>query len=568
MELSASEHPPPTAERTEEAQPKKKRKRRTKAEIEQAKVGEVVKSLIVQVERMHRGEERDLERQRKRRSKVEIEQAKVRDVVNSLIVQVERMQRAEERERERDRERERKRRSKEEAEEARVRDTVRSWLCGSRSGLIAKIERAHEQSLADAEKEQKRRQREKEREQAESEREVQSVLHGLVKQLERAEAQEAQDFEQVRLWLCGTRSGLIAQLERAEVQETQDFEQVRLWLCGTRSGLIAQLERQHEQAEAVIHNLFYATRSGLIARVEREARDAAEESFRAAEVQRLLQRSGQGPRDSLGVFSPPQSPAERDTDTEGKGEVRFWWAKLQCVKKAVVRRTSSLTSEKIGVVKKRHVVQVAAFAEVDDVHRVQLARGIDGAPGGWLSITSTAGNILLEQVDEGKNNPPPVKVRRLTTAEKWAEEERAQREAHLTDLAAELRSLSLEALQKRALRENIGVARLMAALQQESWGVDVLTPKQAMVAMLLEAEEVKLDAPIVSSYRGESTALSPLPLIFSYKSEKSLCGTGLLADSGAGARGAQPAPHCEPPTAQQGTLSQTYGGLLTLILAH
>ena len=26
---------------------------------------------------------------------------------------------------------------------------------------------------------------------------------------------------------------------------------------------------------------------------------------------------------------------------------------------------------------------------------------------------------------------------------------------------------------------------------------------------------------------GESTALSPLPLIFSYKSEKSLCGTGL-----------------------------------------
>jgi hypothetical protein len=30
-------------------------------------------------------------------------------------------------------------------------------------------------------------------------------------------------------------------------------------------------------------------------------------------------------------------------------------------------------------------------------------------------------------------------------------------------------------------------------------------------------------------YDGESTALSPLPLIFSYKSEKSLCGAGILA---------------------------------------
>lgn len=240
----------------------------------------------------------------------------------------------------------------------------------------------------------------------------------------------------------------------------------------------------------------------MIARLERKARDAAEESFREAEVKRLLQRSGQAQgRDSLGVFSAPQSPSEGDDPSDDGPTVRFWWAKLQCVKKAVLRRSHSLSSPKIGLVKKNRMVQVVAFAEVDGVHRVQLARA-DGQPGGWLSITSTAGNTLLEQIDEGRNNPPPIKEKRQTIAEKWAEEEKAQREARLSELGEELRILSLEQLQKRALRENIGVARLMAALQTESWSADVRTPKQAMIAMLLEAEEVKLDAPIVSSYRG------------------------------------------------------------------
>ncbi len=453
--VAAAPHP-------DEPKPKKRRKRRTKAEIEQAKVAATINSLIVQVERMHQQEHAPASspKQRKRRSKEEIEQAKVKDTVESLIVKVERKHRQELAAQKKERERQRKQILKAQAEaareEARVQDTVRSWLCGTRNGLIAKIERAHAQALA------------------EDEKEVQSVVDDLVKQLERDEAQAA-----------------------------HDFEQVRMWLCGTRSGVIAQLERLHEQAEEVVHNLFYAKRSGLIARLEREARDAAEESFRESEVQRLLQRSGKAQgRDSLGVFTAPQSPAEGEGSSDSDGPtVRFWWAKLQCVKKAVLRQSHSLSSKKIGFVKKNRVVQVVAFAEVDDVHRVQLAR-TDGQPGGWLSITSTAGNILLEQIDEGRNNPPPIREKRQTIAEKWAEEEKAQREARLSELSEELRGLSLEQLQKRALRENIGVARLMAALQQESWGADVRTPKQAMIAMLLEAEEIKLDAPIVSSYRG------------------------------------------------------------------
>ena len=35
-----------------------------------------------------------------------------------------------------------------------------------------------------------------------------------------------------------------------------------------------------------------------------------------------------------------------------------------------------------------------------------------------------------------------------------------------------------------------------------------------------------LQEPIALEWGGESTALSPLPLIFSYKSKKSLCGAG------------------------------------------
>lgn len=485
----------------DEPKPKKRRKRRSKAEIEQGRVQETVSSLIAQVERMHRQEAagQSEPKRRKRRTKAEIEQGRVRDTVNALISQVERMARqersAEEKrrrqelkaeEKRRNRQQadeararaqalraEEKRRAKQAAEEAQVRGVVHSWLCGARNGLIAKIERAQAQALVVAERERKRQGRLEAQQEQQDRFEVRSVVDGLIKKLERAKAQDA-----------------------------HTFEQVRAWLCGSRSGLIAQLERQHEQAEAVVQNLFYAPRSGLIARLEREARDAAEESFRSAEVERLLQRSTQSQgRDSLGVFTAPQSPDDAEADADG-ASVRFWWAKLQCIKKAVVRRTYSLSSEKIGVVKKRRVIQVVAFAEVDDVQRVQLARGVDGAPGGWLSIKSSAGNVLLEQIDEGRNNPPPVKVHRLTIAEKWAEEEKVQREAHLTELENELRQLSLEQLQRRAMRENIGVSRLMAVLQRERWGEDVKTPKQAMIAMLLEAEEVKLDAPIVSSYRG------------------------------------------------------------------
>ena len=348
-------------------------------------------------------------------------------------------------------ERQRKQHLKQEAEaareDARVPDVVRSWLCGTRNGLIAKIERAHAQALA------------------QDEREVQSVVYGLVKQLERDEAQSAQDSSKC---VCG---------------------------CGTRNGLIAQLERLHEQAEDVVHNLFYAKRSGLIARLERKARDAAEESFREAEVKRLLQRSGQAQgRDSLGVFSAPQSPSEGEEPSDYDGPTaRFWWATLQCVKKAVLRRSHSLSSEKIGFVKKNRVVQVVAFAQVDDVHRVQLARA-DGQPGGWLSTRrSTA---TLRQIDDGKTTLHPSKRNGKQLQRNGLKRRKLNgRLVALTRRRAT--DLVFEQLQKRALRENIGVARLMRC--RASWAR--IFALKAGDGYALEAEELSSCA-IVSSYRG------------------------------------------------------------------
>eukprot|EP01048_Picozoa_sp_COSAG05_P008551 COSAG05_NODE_654_length_8069_cov_3.646926_9_plen_248_part_00 len=239
---------------------------------------------------------------------------------------------------------------------------------------------------------------------------------------------------------------------------------MKLWLCGPQYGLITRLERAEDNAKSVVHQLFYGSRSGLIAKVVRGARQEAENAFRAAEVDALLSRTQV--RDSIGVFKEPGQPspvAKKKTEGSSKNDVAevsgpllFWWATFSCVKKAVIRQDSSLKSQKVCSIKPGQIVQVTAIRDVGEIERVRCTLG-------WLSIKSSAGNTLLKPLDNS-NSRPVAAAPRLSAAERWALEEAAQRSRRLDELKSELRALSLEVLQRRAINEGIGAAALISAL--------------------------------------------------------------------------------------------------------
>jgi hypothetical protein len=197
------------------------------------------------------------------------------------------------------------------------------------------------------------------------------------------------------------------------------------------------------------------------------------------------------------VFKAPVSPAgdgsESGKKQSGVGPQMFWWAALRCVRKAVIKREHSLRSKKVGVLRPGQAVQVTAVRDVQGSERVQCSLG-------WLSLTSSSGNTLLVPV-EGSKPRPVAAAPRLTVAEKWALEEKQQRDEIIAKLKLELGAMGLEQLQRRALEEGVGTASLLAALEGQGWEKST-TPKQAITALLIAAEEAKLDAPIVSSYRG------------------------------------------------------------------
>eukprot|EP01048_Picozoa_sp_COSAG05_P008552 COSAG05_NODE_654_length_8069_cov_3.646926_10_plen_246_part_01 len=150
-----------------------------------------------------------------------------------------------------------KRRTKEEIAEAKVRDAVTAWLCGSKYGLVARVERtvkAEEKLRLQA---QKKTLQAEERARMHAAYLHQRSVQAQLAQQQRAEAQARKDEETVRKCLCDPKRGLIAQLERThaheqylqlreaerrkqrlEAAEQYRFNEVRRWLCGPRDGLI------------------------------------------------------------------------------------------------------------------------------------------------------------------------------------------------------------------------------------------------------------------------------------------------------------------------------------------
>ena len=184
--------------------------------------------------------------------------------------------------------------------------------------------------------------------------------------------------------------------------------------------------------------------------MERAARLEAEEAFKAWEVEQIITNAKKRGRDSLGVFKAPLSPSGEGGGCEsdkknGVGPQMFWWAALRCVKKAVIKREHSLQSKKVGVLKPGQVVQVTAVRDVQGSEGVQCSLG-------WLSLTSSSGNTLLVP-EEGAKPRPVAAAPRLTVAEKWALEEKQQRDEILAKLKLELGALRLEQLQQREYRQ-------------------------------------------------------------------------------------------------------------------